>query len=126
MLIGERIVQIEEQRPAAICIPSLPPGDLTATRHVCKRLRARLPAMKLVVGRLGYQKAPVRSRKLLKQSGAHQVAASLVELREALLPIVLEVRSAAAAAESAQAASSEAAEEEHGEQEFDEAVARAR
>jgi predicted PurR-regulated permease PerM len=101
MLIGERIAQVEAQRPAAVCIPSLPPGDLTPTRHASKRLRARLPALKLIVGRLGDQQAPVRSTRILRGAGAQQVAASLAEMREALLPIVREARSAAAAAESA-------------------------
>ena len=87
-LIGERIAAVEERKPAAVCIASLP-GDLAATRHVCKRLRARLPNLPLIVGRLlNARKAPERSVQLLKAAGAQHVAATLEELRDLLQQVV--------------------------------------
>jgi len=87
-LIGERIAEVEVRRPAAVCIASLP-GDLMATRHVCKRLRARLPALPLIVGRLlNSRKAPERSRQLLKAAGAQHVVSTLEELRDLLQQVV--------------------------------------
>src|SRR5690606_38296386 len=87
-LIGERIAAVEERKPAAVCIASLP-GDLAATRHICKRLRARLPNLYLIVGRLlNSRKAPERSVRLLKAAGAQQVAATLEELRDLLQQVV--------------------------------------
>jgi hypothetical protein len=84
MLIGERIAEVEARQPAAVCIASLP-GDLTATRHVCKRLRARLPGLPLIVGRLlNSRKAPERSCQLLKAAGAQHVASTLEEFRDLL------------------------------------------
>jgi predicted PurR-regulated permease PerM len=87
-LIGERIAEVEERKPAAICIASLP-GDLAATRHVCKRLRARLPNLSIVVGRLlNARKAPGRSVQILKAAGVQHVAATLEELRDLLRQVV--------------------------------------
>jgi predicted PurR-regulated permease PerM len=64
LLVGERVAEVEARRPAAVCIGSLPPGDLTATRHAVKRLQARVPEVKLVVGRLG---APAASQRTTDQ-----------------------------------------------------------
>jgi hypothetical protein len=96
MLIGERIAEIEKQKPAAVCVVSLPPGDLTALRHACKRLRARLPELRLIVGRLGAPKATARSDELLRAAGALQVLPTLAELRDALQRLVRELKPGAA------------------------------
>jgi predicted PurR-regulated permease PerM len=98
-LIAERIAEIETRAPTAVCIPSLPPGDLTLTRHVCKRLRARLPAINLIVGRLGAPDATERSGELLRMAGAQQVVNTLEELRDALITIVRGVRPSKASSE---------------------------
>jgi hypothetical protein len=91
-LIGERIAEVEARKPAAVCIASLS-GDLMATRHVCKRLRARLPGLPLVVGRLlNSRKAPERSRRLLKAAGAQHVVSTLEELRDLLQQVVRNAR----------------------------------
>ena len=98
-LIGERIAEVEARNPAAVCIVSLP-GDLMATRHVCKRLRARLPGLRLIVGRLpNSRKAPERSSRILKAAGAQHVASTLDELRDMLQEIVRTVRPGAASEE---------------------------
>jgi hypothetical protein len=98
-LIAERIAEIETRAPTAVCIPSLPPGDLTLTRHVCKRLRARLPEINLIVGRLGAPDATERSGELLRMAGAQQVVNTLEELRDALMTIVRGVRPSKASSE---------------------------
>jgi predicted PurR-regulated permease PerM len=87
-LVGERISEVEERKPAAVCIASLP-GELAATRHVCKRLRARLPNLPLIVGRLvNARQAPERSVQLLKAAGAQHVAATLEGMRDLLQQVV--------------------------------------
>jgi hypothetical protein len=45
--------QIAERKPAVVCIAALPSGGLAPTRHLCKRLKQRLPEQKIVVGRWG-------------------------------------------------------------------------
>ena len=98
-LIGERIAEVEARKPAAVCIVSLP-GDLMATRHMCKRLRARLPDLCLVVGRLlNSRKAPERSCRILKGAGAQHVVSTLEELRDLLQQVVRGARPGATAKE---------------------------
>ncbi len=87
-LVGERIAQVEAQRPSAVCILSLAPGELAATRYVVKRLRARLPELGLAVGRLGADNASERGAQLARAAGAARVASSLAELRDLLVPVV--------------------------------------
>ncbi|MGH8166903.1 MAG: hypothetical protein ACREQ1_06660, partial [Woeseiaceae bacterium] len=95
-LIGERIAAVEARTPAAVCVASLP-GDLMATRHVCKRLRARLPDLCLIVGRLlNSHKAPERSGRILKAAGSQHVASTLEELRDLLQQVVRGGRPSAA------------------------------
>ena len=91
MLIGERVATVETQRPSAVCLTSLPPGDLTALRHVCKRLRARQPEIKLIVARLGAAKKTARSAELLRAAGAQEVISTLTELRDAVQRLVREL-----------------------------------
>jgi predicted PurR-regulated permease PerM len=50
-MIGAEIVALaEEEEVEGVCISSLPPGGLSHTKYLCKRLRARLPKVKLFVG----------------------------------------------------------------------------
>src|SRR5690606_20186136 len=88
-LVGEKIAEIEARKPAAVCVLSLPPGDLTATRHAAKRLHARVPNVPVIVGRLGGGGAPARSRQLLRLAGVRDVGFSLEELKDLLRPLVL-------------------------------------
>ncbi|MHB1561252.1 MAG: AI-2E family transporter, partial [Isosphaeraceae bacterium] len=52
-LTGELLDQVEEHRPAAVCIAATPPGGLAHTRYLCKRLKSRFPELKILVGRWG-------------------------------------------------------------------------
>lgn len=52
-LTAELLDQVEDRRPAAVCIAATPPGGLAHTRYLCKRLRARFPELKVLVGRWG-------------------------------------------------------------------------
>jgi hypothetical protein len=96
ILIAERIEEVERQNPAAVCIASLPPGDLTALRHASKRLRTKLPKLKLIVARLGAPKTTARSEELLRAAGAELVVPTLAELCEAVKRLVRELQPDAA------------------------------
>src|SRR5690606_34065942 len=87
-LVGERVAEVEERRPAAVCISSLPPGELTATRHALKRLHARVPEIKVIVGRLGSPPPSQRSIDQLRAAGAEQVVRSFEELRKTVVGLL--------------------------------------
>jgi predicted PurR-regulated permease PerM len=87
-LASEVLQRVEQDKPAAVCIASLPPHGLTYTRYLCKRLRATYPKLKVAVLSLGRGDQAEQVRVRLRDAGADQVATSLAECRDLLLPIV--------------------------------------
>lgn len=53
VLASELLTRINNLRPAAVVIGSLPPGGMAHTRYLVTRVRARFPDLKIVVGRWG-------------------------------------------------------------------------
>jgi predicted PurR-regulated permease PerM len=91
MLSAELVALAGEKEPAVVCIGALPPGGLAHTRFLCKRLRARLPGAKVVVGRWGLRGNVEQNREQLQEAGADLVETTLVETRNHLtawLPVL--------------------------------------
>lgn len=89
LMPGQVLAEIEAKAPAAVVVPSLPPAGLTPARHLCMRLRARLPNLMLVAARLGDPESEVAERvTMLKGAGCSDVAPSLVALKVTLERIV--------------------------------------
>ena len=91
MLSAELTGLAAERKPAVVCIGSLPPGGLAHTRHLCKRLRARLPGVKVVVGRWGLKGDVEALQEQLREAGADQVETTLLDTRKHLnawLPVL--------------------------------------
>ena len=84
MLSAELVARAEAQRPALICISSLPPGGLSQARYLCKRLRAKLPEAKILVGRWGLTQGLDENREQLREAGADEVDATLLATRQFL------------------------------------------
>ena len=83
--------RLAEQAPALVCIGALPPGGLAHTRYLCKKLRARFPEVKIVVGRWGLTDGVETNREQLQDAGADLIATTLLETRSqlrSLLPIL--------------------------------------
>jgi methylmalonyl-CoA mutase cobalamin-binding subunit len=83
-LASDVLAAAAETSPAVICVGSLPPGGLAHTRYLCKRLRARFPAAKIVVGRWGLKGDVEENRERLQEAGADLVATTLAETRDQL------------------------------------------
>ncbi len=83
-LASELIAHVAERRPGLVCIAALPPGGLARAHYLCKRLMARYPEIKLVVGRWGLKRGLHDSRERLRQAGVHFVAATLTETQNQL------------------------------------------
>lgn len=85
VLTSELVARAESTRPALICLASLPPGGLAQVRHLSKRLRARYPDVKIVVGRWGHRDdLGAEPWDVLLSAGAGHVSATLVETRNYL------------------------------------------
>jgi hypothetical protein len=69
----------EQKTPTLFCMGLVPPGGLSACRHLSKLLRRRLPALNIVVGHWGLHEKIHNDRETLLAAGATLVAATLVE-----------------------------------------------
>ena len=90
-LTADLVAQVAEQAPALVCIGALPPGGLAHTRYLCKKLRARFPKVKIVVGRWGLTGNVEANREQLQDAGADLTATTILETRSqlnSLLPIL--------------------------------------
>jgi hypothetical protein len=90
-MTADPVAQVAEQAPALVCIGALPPGGLARTRYMCKKLRARFPEVKMVVGRWGLTDGVETNREQLQDAGADLIATTLLETRSqlrSLLPIL--------------------------------------
>jgi predicted PurR-regulated permease PerM len=87
-LSSDVLLRGDAEVPDVVCIASLPPGALAHTRYLCKRLRARFPEAKIVVGRWGLLSTANDNAGLLRKAGADLVTTSLTETREKMLALL--------------------------------------
>jgi AI-2E family transporter len=79
MLTAEVLAVVEQQHIQLVCIAALPPGAFAPIRYLCKRLRARFPDCKIVVGRWGLQEESDKAQVLLREAGVDEVATTIRE-----------------------------------------------
>jgi hypothetical protein len=90
-LTADLVGQVAEQTPALVCIGALPPGGLAHARYLCKKLRSRFPAVKIIVGRWGLTDGIDANREQFQDAGADLTATTMLETRSqlnSLLPIL--------------------------------------
>jgi predicted PurR-regulated permease PerM len=83
-LSSELLEMVALESPDLICIAAIPPGGRAQTRYLCKRLRARFPDLRIIVGRWSVSPADDTSREELEKAGAICVSATLLETRRQL------------------------------------------
>jgi predicted PurR-regulated permease PerM len=87
MLAAEMVSLVEQKQPRLICIGAIAPGGLAHARYLCKRIRARCPEVKILVGRWGFGGSLENARATLTSAGADRIAGTLVEARHQLLQL---------------------------------------
>jgi hypothetical protein len=93
LLTSEVVSLVVETTPTLICIGTVPPGGLAQARRLCKRLRARFPELKIVVGRWGSKENTEETLAQLRSDGADYVGTSLRETRDEVMRLVQQVTS---------------------------------
>jgi hypothetical protein len=81
MLTGEVLSMVEQQHTSLICVAALPPGAVAPVRYLCKRLRARFPECRIVVGRWGPDEAIDNPQMRFHELGVDEVGMTLLETR---------------------------------------------
>ena len=84
MLASEVAALIGEKNLETIVIATASAGGLAHTRYLCKRLRARFPDLKIVVGRWGIGSDDGNSILL---AGADRVGSTMIETREQIIQL---------------------------------------
>lgn len=84
VLISELIAAVRETQPAVLCLASLAPDGITHAKHLCRRLRAACPEVKLLFGRWGMQGLREKARTALDSAGVDFVSSTLQESRTQL------------------------------------------
>ncbi len=94
-LTADLVAQVAEQAPALVRIGALPPGGLAHARYLCKKLRARFPEVKIIVGRWGLTDGVEANREQLQDAGADLTATTMLDTRSqlsSLLPILTQAQ----------------------------------
>lgn len=84
-MTSEALELVAKVSPALVVITALPPGGLTHTRYLCKRLRQRGADVKIIIGRWAGGDEDTASWELLRSAGADEVTASLEATRTYVL-----------------------------------------
>jgi hypothetical protein len=79
MLTSEVVSLVAQQGVGIVCLGALAPGGITQTRYLCLRLRARIPDLKVVVGRWGGPANGDANHDVLRAAGADYVETTLHE-----------------------------------------------
>jgi hypothetical protein len=82
-LVGELVHEIEEKKPAVVCISAMPLRAQFNARTLCRRMHAKLPELKILVCRWGLP-GQDHDDKPLREAGATWVVATLKEARDVL------------------------------------------
>jgi predicted PurR-regulated permease PerM len=87
-LSAEIVSRVKQTQPVAICIGTVPPKGIAQVRYLCKRLRAQCPGLRIIVGCWGiaYDLTSIKGR--LQVIGADQVAATFLDSRSQLAPLL--------------------------------------
>src|SRR4030095_15391217 len=75
MLSAEVVQRARERGVGVVVVASIPPGGLAQARYLCKRLRAGVPGLRIVVGRWSSVDDVAESRAALTGAGADAVGA---------------------------------------------------
>ena len=106
LAVSELVDLVEKVGPDAACISVVSPSTVIQARHLCVKLKARFPQLKIVVGLWGTTQGVTDATKRLRNSGANEVVTTLndavIQLAqnmptraEQMIPATIEERAAA-------------------------------
>jgi predicted PurR-regulated permease PerM len=79
LLTAQVLSLVEQTSPEIVCIGLVPPGGFAQTRYLCKRLRARFPALPIVIGCWGGPKDEVEHLARLRLDSIAHTSTTLLE-----------------------------------------------
>ncbi len=87
-LASEKAERVDEHRSDIVCISALPPSGLVQARYLAKRLRARFPALEIVIGLWGSDLEPDNGLRSMRMTGPCVFTTTLAAAREQIQKLV--------------------------------------
>ena len=85
LLAAEVLALVEQSTPTLVCIGLVPPGGLTQTRYLYKKLRARFPTLPIIVGCWGCTETEALAR--LRLDSFTQLSTTLTKTRQQIMHV---------------------------------------
>ena len=85
LLSAEVVRDLREHGADIVVLGAVAPGGVAQTRYLCKRLRAAVPGVRIIVARLGGGDNAEAVQPALMSAGADAVGTSLIETRDLVL-----------------------------------------
>ncbi|MEO5912722.1 MAG: AI-2E family transporter [Luteolibacter sp.] len=79
MLTGELVNWVKSSAPQVVCISVVSPTTIIHARHLCAKLRAACPELKILVGIWGGETGAANAVQALRDSGADETVTTLAE-----------------------------------------------
>jgi hypothetical protein len=86
MMVSEMLDEVAAAGSRIVCISAVPPEAMARTRYLCKRLKTRLPQVKVIVGFWDPQVDLTRVRARLLAAGADHVVGDFAGLLQVIRP----------------------------------------
>ncbi|MGH9326486.1 MAG: AI-2E family transporter [Terriglobia bacterium] len=77
--VAAMVTQVADQKPGVVCISALPPGALGHARSLSKRLRMRIPEIKIVLGLWKFEGGIARAQERAGDPARELVGTTLAE-----------------------------------------------
>jgi len=89
LLAAELVRGAREHGAGVVVVGALPPGGLSQARYLCKRLKAEVPGVRIVVARWGVpEEGAEAARQALRAAGADAIGTTLAGTRDLIVPLV--------------------------------------
>jgi len=87
LLPSEVVARVAENQPALLCLGAVVPGGSPHLRYLCKQLRARCPALPVVVGCWGAPEPVAETVALLRADGLDHVGTTLQTTHDHIMQV---------------------------------------
>lgn len=88
LLAGEVVAAARDHGADIVVVGALPPGGVAQARYLCKRLRAAVPGIRIVVARLGGGEEVEAVGEALLAAGADAVGTDILDTRDKVLQFI--------------------------------------
>jgi len=91
-LASEMVGLVEKETSDIVCIAAIPPGAISHSRYLCKRIHGRFPNLRMLVGLFGLKTDAKRATQRIGCNPSVAVVTRLCDLIEQLQQMVMPIK----------------------------------